>query len=133
MSEDENFVPAISEDSVSRWERGVYKPELFWQRKLCNLFGKNAVELGFLEPLLPQMTVEASHISREEVPQQDTGSDDMNRRQTLQLLGAAGTTFVKGSPGLLGSPLWERLSKALAKSSRLDDSALEGLAKITKS
>src|SRR5258706_2245939 len=34
---------------VSRWERGKATPSKFLQRRLCELFEKSAVELGFLE------------------------------------------------------------------------------------
>lgn len=33
---------------VSRWECGARKPERFYQEKLCDLFGKNAAELGLI-------------------------------------------------------------------------------------
>ncbi|HEU0001692.1 MAG TPA: helix-turn-helix transcriptional regulator [Ktedonobacteraceae bacterium] len=38
-----------SEDMISRWERGERTPGPFFQEKLCSLFGKDAVELGFIE------------------------------------------------------------------------------------
>lgn len=41
-----------SEDMVSRWERGERTPSPFFQEKLCGLFDKNAVELGFIESRL---------------------------------------------------------------------------------
>ncbi len=34
---------------ISRWECGDRKPAQFYQEKLCDLFGKNAVELGLIE------------------------------------------------------------------------------------
>src|SRR5690348_11304484 len=33
---------------ISRWERGEMKAGRYYQQKLCELFGKNAEELGFL-------------------------------------------------------------------------------------
>jgi len=39
-----------SEDMVSRWERGISKTSPFYQERLCTIFGKNAEELGFIEP-----------------------------------------------------------------------------------
>src|SRR5579859_5766494 len=36
-------------DMVSRWERGERGVDYIYQEKLCNLFGKNTVELGILE------------------------------------------------------------------------------------
>lgn len=35
--------------NVSRWERGVTLPSLYFRQKLCELFGKTAEELGVLE------------------------------------------------------------------------------------
>jgi transcriptional regulator with XRE-family HTH domain len=39
-----------SEEMISKWERGKKKTSPFYQEKLCELFGMNAQELGFLEP-----------------------------------------------------------------------------------
>ena len=36
--------------NVSRWERGVTFPKPYFRQKLCELLGKNAEELGLLEP-----------------------------------------------------------------------------------
>ena len=41
----------MSADTVGRWELGVSKPSLFYQQKLCALFGTSAEELGLIEPL----------------------------------------------------------------------------------
>lgn len=43
-----------SEDVISRWERGKRRPSPFFQEKMCVLSGKNAEELGFIQPHLPQ-------------------------------------------------------------------------------
>jgi WD40 repeat protein/transcriptional regulator with XRE-family HTH domain len=40
---------AIAEYYVSRWERGIMVPRPYYCRKLCELFGKNAAELGLLQ------------------------------------------------------------------------------------
>jgi len=40
-----------SEDTVSRWERGERKPDSYYREKLCLLFGKNAEELGLIDPI----------------------------------------------------------------------------------
>src|SRR5579859_4512629 len=37
--------------NVSRWERGVTMPHLYFRVKLCDLFGKTAQELGLAHPL----------------------------------------------------------------------------------
>lgn len=46
-----------SEDVVSRWERGERKPSPFFQEKFCILYGKNAEELGFIQPHLSETSV----------------------------------------------------------------------------
>src|SRR6266566_31229 len=33
---------------ISRWERGSRKPERVYQEKLCEVYSKNAIELGFV-------------------------------------------------------------------------------------
>jgi hypothetical protein len=43
----------MSADTVGRWELGVSKPSLFYQQKLCVLFGTSAAELGLIELLPP--------------------------------------------------------------------------------
>ena len=45
---------------ISRWEGGDRKPVQFYQEKLCDLFGKNAVELGLIEQ---QKTTESTQPS----------------------------------------------------------------------
>jgi transcriptional regulator with XRE-family HTH domain len=35
--------------TVSRWERGLFLPTPYFRERLCELFGKNAEELGLLE------------------------------------------------------------------------------------
>ena len=37
-----------SEEMISKWERGKKRTSPYYQEKLCELFGKNAEELGFL-------------------------------------------------------------------------------------
>ncbi|MDQ2904419.1 MAG: NACHT domain-containing protein [Chloroflexota bacterium] len=39
----------ITEDKVSRWERGERTPSPYYREKLCTLFELNAIELGFIE------------------------------------------------------------------------------------
>ena len=41
-----------SQKVVSRWERGESTPLPYYRQKLCKLFAKNAVELGFLDEQL---------------------------------------------------------------------------------
>src|SRR5450432_3112147 len=40
---------------LSRWERGEVSPSPYYQHQLCELFGKSAVELGFLLPDTPPL------------------------------------------------------------------------------
>ncbi len=47
--QDDEDCPLITADQVGRWERGV-KPHPKYQAKLCALYGKNAEELGFIQP-----------------------------------------------------------------------------------
>ena len=37
-----------TEQMVCRWEKGEHKPNRHFQTQLCQLFGKNAEELGFM-------------------------------------------------------------------------------------
>ncbi|MBV9688652.1 MAG: helix-turn-helix transcriptional regulator [Ktedonobacteraceae bacterium] len=47
LQEDPNCA-IIAGDTVGRWERGFNTPSAHYQRKLCILFGKDALELGFI-------------------------------------------------------------------------------------
>ncbi len=49
MCVEEGRKSGISADTVGRWERGVSKPGAHYRAKLCDLFGKNVTELGFLD------------------------------------------------------------------------------------
>jgi len=54
---------------ISRWERGVVQPSSFYRPKLCELFDKNAEELGFL------MTKESNNSDETRGEQQSLPSD----------------------------------------------------------
>ncbi len=55
-------------DTVSKWERGINIPDPHFREKLCALFGRNAVELGFLEEVKEEVkTAEADSISSMDV------------------------------------------------------------------
>ena len=41
-------------DTVSKWERGINVPDPHFRAKLCELFGKTALELGFMTDLSPE-------------------------------------------------------------------------------
>ena len=45
---------------VSRWERGVVSPSPYYRERLCRLFGRNAEELGLIEPPLSGAAAPAS-------------------------------------------------------------------------
>jgi transcriptional regulator with XRE-family HTH domain len=36
-------------DTVSKWERGINVPDPYFREKLCTLFGRDAIELGFVD------------------------------------------------------------------------------------
>lgn len=38
----------VNEDLISRWERGKNRPTLLYRKQLCEIFGMNALQLGFL-------------------------------------------------------------------------------------
>lgn len=46
---EEEDIPGITADMVSKWERGERKPSRFYQTKLCLLYNTSADQLGFLE------------------------------------------------------------------------------------
>jgi len=48
----------VNAKMVSGWERGRHRPSLFWQRKLREVFGKSAADLG----LLPEASLNTSHL-----------------------------------------------------------------------
>jgi len=39
-------------ENISRWERGITSPQPHFREKLCDLFGKDAAQLGFIEESL---------------------------------------------------------------------------------
>jgi transcriptional regulator with XRE-family HTH domain len=49
-----------AEQVVARWEGGRHKPNRYFQTQLCELFGKNAEELGFLIPASDNLACEVS-------------------------------------------------------------------------
>jgi len=53
----------VDTSMISRWECGERKPEHFYREKLCTLFGKNAVELGFLEQAVPRQLPSVEKLS----------------------------------------------------------------------
>jgi tetratricopeptide (TPR) repeat protein len=48
---EEEDIPGVTSDMVSKWERGERKPSHFYQTKLCLLYNTTADHLGFIETL----------------------------------------------------------------------------------
>jgi transcriptional regulator with XRE-family HTH domain len=51
-----------SPDMISRWERGDRGVDYFYQEKLCKLFKKNAIELGFVKEPEIQAKISSSDL-----------------------------------------------------------------------
>src|ERR1700736_5469327 len=49
LCQEEEDVPGVTADMVSKWERGERKPSRFYQTKLCVLYKSTADQLGFIE------------------------------------------------------------------------------------
>ena len=45
---EEQRMPGVTVDMVSKWEHGKKKPSPFYQEKLCRLYGLSATQLGFV-------------------------------------------------------------------------------------
>jgi len=41
--------PALDIKTISRWESGKHKPLPYYRKRLCQIFGRNAIQLGFVE------------------------------------------------------------------------------------
>lgn len=71
--------------NVGRWERGEATPSKFNQKKLCELFGKNAVELGFLaekeEELSKDTPIEDQQLPLQGQPDTDQAEDSQESGQ----------------------------------------------------
>src|SRR2546423_4055792 len=52
LCEEENDIPGVTADMVSKWERGERKPSRFYQTKFCLLYNTSADQLGFMEEAL---------------------------------------------------------------------------------
>ncbi len=62
-------------DTVSKWERGINIPDPHFREKLCALFGRNALEFGFIEAQVAslshndqEMTLEADRVEGALIP-----------------------------------------------------------------
>jgi transcriptional regulator with XRE-family HTH domain len=127
---------------VSMWECGDTAPDCYYQEALITLFGKNAQELGFLNeaiisspnkseltpsPPQPSPTFEKVVVEQN---QDIEGYDDMKRRKAMQAIGGivgATSVFLMTPQTLLNSDDLERLTRTLAKPSRVDVETINGL------
>lgn len=62
LCQEEEDVPGVTADMVSKWERGERKPSRFYQAKLCILYNTTADQLGFLEIQEPSLSNETRSI-----------------------------------------------------------------------
>src|SRR5438270_10969773 len=66
---------------ISRWECGDRKPDPLYQEKLCDLFGKDAIELKFVDPPASQNVISipsSPHNEGLNSPQITTETDKAN-------------------------------------------------------
>jgi len=87
LCQQEKRKSGISYDTVGRWERGESVPSPHSQRHLCKLFGKSAIDLGFMEsqeePESPHQTTSSLPSSTRNVsshPPQRVVVDDLPPR-----------------------------------------------------
>lgn len=91
-----------NEQAVNRWENGVHKPNRYFQTQLCQIFGKNAEELGFMDETFAlhneELRLIAEDISRQDITTQNIGSSDtVNRREVMKYLSLLGLTLTATS------------------------------------
>jgi DNA-binding XRE family transcriptional regulator len=68
-----------NEQVANRWENGKYTPNRYFQTQLCQLFGKNAQELGFMDD--PQSEI-AEQESQTDLEQEKKAEDSVVPSQT---------------------------------------------------
>jgi transcriptional regulator with XRE-family HTH domain/tetratricopeptide (TPR) repeat protein len=146
---------AIGADTsmISRWECGERKPEPLYREKLCSLFGKDAVELGFIEPKTREVAVmstdttllsensnvaevfedQRSNVYPSSIAEMRSSTEELrttlvDRRIFLEeTLVTASTVLAVDSPPDTHTEPWERFSRALQKPSTVDETLLRHL------
>ncbi|HJT55330.1 MAG TPA: helix-turn-helix transcriptional regulator [Ktedonobacteraceae bacterium] len=145
-------VPGVTVDMVSKWEHGKKKPSPFYQEKLCRLYGLSATQLGFVNGqdvagiggpppshlkkhgTIEEVSSDQPLLQYHTLATQELESQDMNksRREFIQRTsGAIGTALFVPSYELLISSLVDRLTMALARPSSLDETMLTYLEQRT--
>lgn len=140
-----------SEDMISRWERGERKPSRFYQEKLCALFGKDALALGFISstysiPLTRQRemseTVQSAQLEimfsgnsptvdeRGMFTEETESDEDMNRRTALQNIGTLSTVLMTAPQEVLHPDILERLAQTQSRSAFIDTETLHHLQQL---
>jgi transcriptional regulator with XRE-family HTH domain len=125
----------VDENTIGRWERGVRRPDPRYRRYLCQLYGKQAGELGFVDDLEPAPG-ESLLPSREDDPPilYDLWSSvmDVARRTFLrQAAVVAGAVAVSRPLELLDQQPWEQLSVALKRATAVDPALVDRLEEMT--
>jgi transcriptional regulator with XRE-family HTH domain len=64
-------IGATDEKLVGRWERGEHVPSPYYQKLLCELFAKNAQELGFVEGTSPALPADGQALPLPPFPVDD--------------------------------------------------------------
>lgn len=101
--------------TVSRWERGERGVDFIFQEKLCLLFEKDAIELGFTQQ------ISSSNVQLDTPQINEIEAQDMNKSRR---------DFIKEAMSIA---LWERLSTALKKPAYVDETLITELKNITES
>lgn len=123
----------VSLSTIERAEHG--KPiRIDCQQRICAYFNKTPGDLGL--QVIGEDEQDSSEALynrfRDTVSGHDTGNDDMNRREALQILGAAGSALFVAPHELLTPHPWEQLSRALTKPVNIDESTLNQFQRLTE-
>jgi transcriptional regulator with XRE-family HTH domain len=110
---------------ISRWECGERNPDHVYQEKLCDLFGKNAEELGFIKSPQLQYTTPSDGL--------DQGTKITRRQATGEIGAMVGGTLLASSLQLLEeSDGLERLLRAVKRPASIDKTTLAHLEAMTR-